>query len=77
MLHARKDYDRIQDPDNHIPADEPVFLVRAQDPLFGEVCRYWAEKHREIGGSDQMARIVEDHAELGDIWPSKKEFADM
>ena len=32
MLHARKDYnDRIQDADNKIPADEPVFMLRGQD----------------------------------------------
>lgn len=31
MLHARQDYNRIQDPENKIPADEPVFLLRAQD----------------------------------------------
>lgn len=27
MLHARKDYMRIQDPENKIPQDEPVFLL--------------------------------------------------
>lgn len=31
MLHSRKDYMRIQDPAGLIPADEPVFLLRAQD----------------------------------------------
>ncbi len=32
MIHARKDYDHIQDPSGKIPLDEPVFLVRGQDP---------------------------------------------
>lgn len=31
MLHAREDYNRIQDPENKIPEDEPVMLFRAQD----------------------------------------------
>lgn len=33
MIHARDDYNRIQDPAGKIPADEPVFLLRAQDAL--------------------------------------------
>ena len=31
MKHSREDYDRIQDPENKIPKDEPVFLLRGQD----------------------------------------------
>ncbi|KKL64489.1 hypothetical protein LCGC14_2164550 [marine sediment metagenome] len=32
MLYARKDYNKqIQDSENIIPDDEPVFLLRAQD----------------------------------------------
>ena len=31
MLHAREDYQRIQDPDDKIGEDEPVMLFRAQD----------------------------------------------
>lgn len=31
MKHAREDYNRIQDPANLIPENEPVFLFRAQD----------------------------------------------
>lgn len=26
MLHARDDYNRIQDPENKIPENEPVFI---------------------------------------------------
>lgn len=77
MKHARKDYDRIQDPSGKIPEDEPVFMVRAQDPLFGEVCRFWAMRHKEIGGDESMAMLVRDHSVLGDQWPVKKPHADM
>lgn len=31
MRHFRADYNRIQDPENKIGEDEPVFLIRAQD----------------------------------------------
>lgn len=34
MIHARKDYNRIQDPEGKIEKDEPVFLIRAKDRLF-------------------------------------------
>lgn len=34
MIHARKDYQRIQDPLYRIADDEPVFLLRAQDDFF-------------------------------------------
>ena len=83
MKHAGKDYDRIQDPENKIPQDEPVFLVRAQDPLASEVMRFWADRHREEASkqegddADRMALIVEKHADLADVWPTKKPHADM
>jgi hypothetical protein len=42
MRHTRPDYQRIQDPDNLIPADEPVFLLRAQDRFAPVVVEAWA-----------------------------------
>ena len=42
MLHARDDYQRIQDPAGKIPEDEPVFLVRAQDRTAPNTVQYWA-----------------------------------
>lgn len=43
MKHARKDYNRIQDPDAQIPADEPVFLLRATDRYAADVVLHYAE----------------------------------
>lgn len=37
MIHARTDYDPIQDPRGKIGENEPVFLVRAQDTFFLEM----------------------------------------
>ncbi|MBE3086337.1 MAG: hypothetical protein IMZ64_09000 [Bacteroidetes bacterium] len=42
MRHAREDYNRIQDPLNLIPTDEPVFLLRGQDKLAPATLRHWA-----------------------------------
>jgi hypothetical protein len=41
VRHARPDYDRIQDPENKIPVDEPVMLFRAQDKHFPKVLAYY------------------------------------
>jgi hypothetical protein len=37
MIHARDDYNRIQDPEGKIGEDEPVLLFRAKDKHFQEV----------------------------------------
>ena len=58
MFHARKDYNRIQDPENKIPEDEPVFLLRAQDIVAAEVVRYWAYLHTARGGDEVVMRIL-------------------
>lgn len=63
MKHFRADYNRIQDPLNLIPEDEPVFLLRGQDILAPELLLRWAAKLRLMGGDPNMAKIVEDGAQ--------------
>lgn len=63
MLHARSDCMRIQDPEHKIPADEPCFLLRGQDPFAPEILLRYAGKLRLSGGNPDMARMVEDHAQ--------------
>lgn len=72
MLHARKDYNRIQDPENKIPEDEPVFLLRAQDQVAAEVVRYWAYLHEQKGGADDIAILAINQSRLMDKWPKHK-----
>jgi hypothetical protein len=73
MKHARKDYNRIQDPANLIPADEPVFLLRAQDRTAAKVVRFWAWYNSLDADSDKNAiKLAESHADLMDKWPVKK-----
>jgi hypothetical protein len=43
MIHARADYNRIQDPEGKIGADEPVFLLRAQDQNFVYMLQYYRQ----------------------------------
>ena len=71
MIHARKDYDRIQDPDELIPDDEPVFLLRGQDVLAPSTLKYWADKLEAAGGDSNMVQIVRDHAQAMYRWQAK------
>lgn len=44
MRHARSDYNRIQDPHEVIPKDEPVFLLRGQDKHAAAAVAYYATR---------------------------------
>ena len=54
MKHARPDYNRIQDPANLIPEDEPVFLLRGQDETAPQVVERWAFLAHKIGASNDI-----------------------
>lgn len=69
MKHAREDYDRIQDPAGLIPVDEPVFLLRAQDPTAANAVRGWALTQCDRAIRDQAL----DHADRMDAWGVKKD----
>lgn len=69
MIHARKDYTRrIQDTDQQIPADEPVFLIRGQDAVGAAAVRAWAHLHRVAGGSDVAYSLAMAHADRMETW---------
>ena len=72
MKHAREDYNRIQDPENKIPKDEPVFLLRGQDKFAPELLLRWASKLRLAGGNPSMAEMVEEHAQKMIEWQRTK-----
>lgn len=71
MIHARDDYNRIQDPAGKIPADEPVFLLRAQDKLACEAVAYYASLC-EQAQAPEMASKARAHADRMAAWPTKK-----
>ena len=68
MLHARADYNRIQDPAGLIPEDEPVFLLRAQDRTAYLAVRWWALA-QPPGKARDLALA---HSDLMAEWPVKK-----
>ena len=56
-----------------IPADEPVFLLRAQDMCAADTVRYWADKVERLAGEPtDLARSAREHAKKMDAWPIKK-----
>jgi len=72
MIHARKDYERIQDPEKKIPDDEPVFLVRAQDPAAPAAVEAWAAENDRIGGERALSDSARAHAQKMREWPVRK-----
>ena len=72
MKHARDDYNRFQDPENKIPADEPVFLIRGQDKVGAATVRAWAELNKVSGGDPKLSDLALEQADRMDDWPTKK-----
>lgn len=73
MLHGRPDYARIQDPDGLIAADEPVFVLRAQDRLMAAVLIHYlkllpmdpARAPIRQSVADQLNRVMAWQAQHG------------
>lgn len=72
MKHARADYDRIQDPENRIPADEPVMLFRGQDKHAAKLVRMYADIVEGDNGDQAIVAACRSHADLMGAWPKKK-----
>lgn len=73
MKHGRADYQHIQDPSGKIPADEPVFLIRAQDRLGRRVLRLYAQLAEWLGYAADFVQHLRDLADEFDRWPSVKD----
>jgi len=76
MKHNRRDYDRIQDtlPESQggIPADEPVFLLRASDLCAAKIVLLWADLAERRGAAPEMVASARSQARAMDEWPKKK-----
>lgn len=69
MKFSRDDYDKlIQCPDNLIPVDEPVFLLRGQDPAAPGALEAWASLAELKGASDEMVASARLHASVMREW---------
>jgi len=79
MIHARDDFNRIQDPAGKIGEDEPVFLIRAKDQASAGTVRAWAELHKAAGGDPLLSQLAYDHADLMEEWQEQhgKKAADL
>jgi hypothetical protein len=68
MQFTREDYTRrIIDKEGKIPADEPAFLLRAQDVHAPATLRYYAGLLEEAGNTN-MAAELRQHARNMLIW---------
>lgn len=82
MIHARKDYNRFQDPALHdssllgeggtaIAEDEPVLLFRAQDKHFEGVIRAYLamiQEDRECHSRETICDLLSDHIDRARAW---------
>lgn len=71
MIHAREDYNRIQDPleiAHGIRMDEPVMLFRAKDALAPVILAKYAELLRLHGADPRMIQTVLAHEALMRKW---------
>lgn len=66
MLHARPDYNRIQDPEGKIPEDMPVFLLLGKDKHAAKTVRFWANEVEKDGGDPVIVALARDHADKMD-----------
>lgn len=68
MIHARTDYDRIQDPAGLIGEDEPVMLFRAKDRLMHNVLAAYRDMLVQVGAEPHMVESVERHIDRVTHW---------
>ena len=71
MIHAREDYNRIQDPENKIGEDEPVFLIRAKDVVAPEVVLIWGVLNQMVGGDPELTTKAYDWGMKMKEWQEK------
>ena len=72
MLHAREDYQCIQDPSGKIPVNEPVFLIRGQDALGADILRIYANLAGHISADPELIKRTLEQADRMEAWPTKK-----
>lgn len=65
MRHLRRDDDGIQDASGKVPEGEPVFLLRAKDPIASSMVAQWAYAQMTAGADDDLvARVFDWSAEM-------------
>ena len=64
MIHARDDYNRIQDPEGKIGEEEAVFLLRAKDSAMPATLMDYAKNAMLAGADDDLIIATVRHALL-------------
>lgn len=80
MQHARDDYNtRIQDSAGKIPADEPVFLLRAQDPYAADAVQCWLNNYLSLTQEPDpvVVQQVQEHIGRMREYQPKKSYPDL
>ena len=72
MVHAHSKFDSIQDQSGHIPENEPVFLIRAQDSLSVRTLAFWISQAEAEGVSQERIKPLKMHLQSFREWPIKK-----
>ncbi len=73
IIHASNKFARIQDPENRIPADEPVFLLRGQDVLAEDTLTFYLDAYKlQPGASAEIIESLEAQLRAIQNWPKKK-----
>lgn len=72
MIHAREDYNRIQDPAGLIPEDMPVFLLLGKDRHAAATVRFWADMVELDGGDPAIVKLARAQADRMDALPVHK-----
>lgn len=68
MRHRREDYNRIQDPEDKISMNEPVFLLRAQDVTAPAVVSFWADSAEKAGALPNIVDAARRQAFDMETW---------
>ena len=71
MIHARPDYNRIQDPLGLIPENEPVFLLRATDKNAPTIVSAWADMAEANGAKADIVNAARQQAKAMTEWQEK------
>jgi hypothetical protein len=71
MKHARPDYNRIQDPHNIIPEDEPVFLIRGKDKVAPFAVDAWADIAEAAGARPNIVNAARRQAQAMRDWQAE------
>lgn len=73
MIHAHDRYKHIQDQKNLIGKDEPVFLIRATDPIAIHMMNEWLKEAQYVEKHKSKIQGVERHLALMLKWKRKNQ----